>query len=107
MDVTPVGTKEKSPLRLAKRGEVACHPVAHAIEHAAGGGFELGGQQLQQRRFAGAGFPDHRDHLARIESERDIPAAELLAVPFADALRDQQRPIGIPLHHGAATSRAA
>ena len=101
MDVTPVGAKQKAPLRLAELRQIARHAIAHAIEHAAGRSLELRGDKLQQRGLAGAGLPHHRDHLAGMERKGDVAATELLAVPLAQAFRDEKRPIGVALRHGA------
>jgi hypothetical protein len=101
MHVAPIGAKEETALRFAERCKIARRAIAHAIAHAPARGRELRGEKLQQRRFAGAGFPHHGDHLARIKGKRDVAAAELLAVPFAQAFGDKKRLIFIALDHGA------
>src|SRR5262245_20168938 len=101
MHVAPIGAKEETALRLAQRCKIARRSVAHAIKHAAARRRELRGEKLQQRRFAGAGFSDHGDHLAGIKRKRNVAAAELLAVPFAQAFGAKKRLISIALDHGA------
>jgi hypothetical protein len=91
MHVAPVGPRQEAALRLAERRQVTRHAVPHAVQHAAGAGFDLAAQQLQQGRFSGARLANHRDDLAFVKLERDIAAAELAAVPFGQAFGDQQR----------------
>ena len=101
MHVGPIGAKEETTLRLTERREIARRSIAHAIEHATARRRELRGEKLQQRGFAGAGFSHHGDHLAGIKSKRDVAAAELLAIPSAQAFSDKKGLIGVALDHGA------
>src|ERR1700747_2400215 len=101
MHVAPIGAKEETALRLAQRRKIARRSIAHAIEHAAARRRELRGEKLQQRRFAGAGFSHHSDHLAGIKRKRNVAAAELLAVPFAQAFGAKKRLIFVALDHVA------
>ena len=100
MDVAPVRAREKPALRLAQNREVARYAVPHAIEHAPRCRFELSGQELQQRGLSRAGFAHDRHHLAFVEVERNVTATELAAVPFGEALCDQQRFFVIHVSHG-------
>jgi hypothetical protein len=72
-------------------GEVANGAVAHAITETTGIDRELARQELQQRRLAGAGFAHDCQHLAFVQRERDVAAADLTAVALGDVLGRQQR----------------
>ena len=80
MDESPIGSGEQAALRFSQGGEVAGHSVTHPIEHATGGGCDLGGQEVQQRGLPGPRLAYDSHHLAFVELERNIAAAELTTV---------------------------
>src|SRR5262249_55999663 len=106
VEVGAMGGKEETAVRLTERRKIARRAIAHAIAHPAAGRRELRGEKLQQRRFAGARFPHYGDHLARVKGKRDVAAAELLAVPFAQAFGAKKRLLEVALDHGAPSSSA-
>jgi hypothetical protein len=71
--------------------EIAVLAVAHVVFDAAGGRHQPGGDAVQQRRLAGAGFTDDRQHFARPQLEGDVLAADAVAVEFRDVVDFEKR----------------
>jgi hypothetical protein len=96
---TPVRAHQEAAFRLAHAGEVAHLAVAHAVFDGARGRHQAGGEAVEQRRLAGAGFADDRQDFARPEIEGDILAADARAVEFRDVADFESGVVG----HSAAS----
>src|SRR3546814_16009671 len=66
--------------------EVAEIAVAHVIFDAAGARHQPRRYAVEQRRLAGARFPDNSQNLARPQIEAAVGAAAALAVEFRNAI---------------------
>jgi hypothetical protein len=84
----PVGAHQITPLGLRHLVDVAACTIAHPVVNRAAGRRQPRGNAIEQRRLAGAGFADDRQHLARPEVETDIRAADPVAVDPGDAVDD-------------------
>jgi hypothetical protein len=91
VDIAPVGAEEEPPLRFREAGEIACGAIAHAVEHAAGIRRRLAGEKLQQSGLARPGFAHHREHLAFVDREGGVAAAEMAPVIFRQPFGNEQR----------------
>src|SRR5207253_10742034 len=60
-------------------------------QHGARGRGEATGQQVDQRRLAGAVGPDHRDELLRLDGDADVAQGAQCAVILADGSGLEQR----------------
>jgi hypothetical protein len=76
----PVRAHEEAALGLAHAGKIAHPAVAHPVLDGAGSRHQAGGEAVEQRRLAGAGFADDGQHFAGPEIEGDVLAADAGAV---------------------------
>ena len=86
----PVGAGEQALLGLAHGVHIVEPAVAALEQDLSGVGAQAGGERVEQRGLARAGFADDGQHLAGPEFERGLVQSDLLAVAFADALCAQQ-----------------
>jgi hypothetical protein len=90
MHEAPVGAHQRAPLGFGQRREIAQRAVAQPVAHRARVGRQQAGDQVQQRRLAGAGFADDRQRLALLEFEGDFAAGLDGAIALGKAVRDEQ-----------------